>query len=245
MCHSDDSRPPGVPEPGGISSHGPIELTSADGHTVFGAYQATPSTPKGRNVVVLPDVRGLHPFYADLAQRFAEAGFASIAVDYFGRVAGSGPRDDTFDWMSHFPALRPEHVRDDVAAAAQALRDQSPGPVFTVGFCFGGSQSWRLAASDLGLAGTIGFYGRPELVTDLVDGMTSPVLLLVAGDDAYSSAEDFEALDAQMTAAGKEHEMYVYDGAPHSFFDRTAEKWQDACADSWRRILAFTERHGA
>jgi carboxymethylenebutenolidase len=50
-------------------------------------------------------------------------------------------------------------------------------------------------------------------------------------------------MDKRLTAAGREHEMYVYPGAPHSFFDRAFEQWRVACADAWRRILAFVDRH--
>ena len=46
----------------------------------------------GRNVVILPDVRGLHPYYEALAVRFAEAGFHAVAFDYFGRTQGAAQR---------------------------------------------------------------------------------------------------------------------------------------------------------
>jgi carboxymethylenebutenolidase len=47
----------------------------------------------------------------------------------------------------------------------------------------------------------------------------------------------------RLTAAGREHEMVVYPGAPHSFFDRAFDQWRDACAHAWRRILDFIDRH--
>ena len=239
MCHSDDSRPPGPPDPGKVADHGPVRLTSADG-TVFSAYRALPAEPNGRNMVILPDIRGLHPFYAALAERFAEAGFATVAIDYFGRTAGSGSRDDDFDWQQHIPQVRPDNVVADAGAAVALLE---PAPTFSVGFCFGGGHSWRLAASDLDLAGSIGFYGRPAMIADLLPDLRRPLLMLVAGADQATQQEEFQALDRRLTELGKEHEMHVYDGAPHSFFDRSYAQWQDACADAWRRILDFTARH--
>ncbi len=104
-----------------------------------------------------------------------------------------------------------------------------------------GSHSWRLAASDLPLAGTIGFYGKPALVEDVLDRIHRPLLMLVAGADATPQAE-FDRMDQRLTAAGREHEMYVYANAPHSFFDRASDQWQDACTDAWRRILDFIDR---
>jgi carboxymethylenebutenolidase len=239
VCHSDDSRPPGPPDPGEVADHGPVVLTSADG-TSFAAYQARPVEPNGRNMVILPDIRGLHPFYAALAQRFAEAGFRTVAFDYFGRTAGTAGRDDSFDWQQHIPLVKPDNVVADVRAAAALLEG---GPTFSVGFCFGGSHSWRLAASDLDLAGSIGFYGRPAMIADLLPDLRRPLLMLVAGADQATPQEEFQALDRRLTELGKEHEMHVYDGAPHSFFDRAYAQWKDACADAWRRILDFTARH--
>ena len=66
--------------------------------------------------------------------------------------------------------------------------------------------------------------------------------LFVGGADAATPVEDFHALDARLTERGVDHEMYVYDGAPHSFFDRAFAEWKDACADAWQRMLAFTAR---
>lgn len=242
MCHSTDSRPPAPPEQGEVADHGPLELTSQDG-TRFSAYRAVPATPNGRNMILLPDVRGLHPFYEDLAVRFAEAGFHTIAIDYFGRTAGTGERDDSFDFKPHVEQVVPAEVELDAAAALVALTADNPGPTFSVGFCFGGSHSWRLAATDLGLAGCIGFYGRPERFEDVLDKVTAPLLLLIAGNDAATPVEKSRAMAARLEAAGKDYEMHIYEGAPHSFFDRSFAEWQDACADAWRRILSFTERH--
>ncbi|HKS50142.1 MAG TPA: dienelactone hydrolase family protein [Amycolatopsis sp.] len=244
MCHSTDSRPPAAPGGGTVAEHGGLELASADG-TAFSAFQATPAEPNGMNVVILPDVRGVHPYYQDLAKRFAEAGFHTVAIDYYGRTAGVGERDDEFDWEAHLPKVEPGQVAADVSAAAAHLAERNPGPVFTVGFCFGGSQSWRLSAADLDLAGVIGFYGQPKHVRDVLDKFSKPALLLIAGNDVATSKEEFDEFTAALDADGKTYEKYVYDGAPHSFFDRAFGEWQSACEDAWQRVLDFTERYGA
>jgi len=240
MCHPTDSRAPGSPEHGEVAEHGPMELVAADG-TRFSAYRAIPADPRRGNIILLPDVRGLHPFYMDLAQRFAEAGYHTVAIDYFGRTAGTGARDDDFEYMPHVKQVLPQNVAADVSAAAAWLAEVHPAPTFTVGFCFGGAQSWRLSAADLGLAGCIGFYGRPERIADVLDEMSAPLLLLVAGADAATPVEEFHRLAEHFDSAGTAYEMHIYDGAPHSFFDRSFAEWQDACADAWRRILTFTD----
>ncbi|WP_433439275.1 dienelactone hydrolase family protein [Nonomuraea sp. CA-141351] len=240
MCHSTDSRPPAPPIQGEVASHEQTELTAADGNR-FLAYRAEPAEPNGRSVVILPDVRGLHPYYRDLAVRFAEAGFRTIAIDYFGRTAGLGDRGDDFDYMTHVKQLSSDHVRADAKAATDAL----DGPVFTVGFCMGGAQSWRQAFEGNGLAGGIGFYGALRAIGEPKTGPGAPLLMLLAGADTATTPEQFATFEDALDQVGTGHEKVVYDGAPHSFFDRSYAEWADACQDAWRRILSFTERHSS
>src|SRR3954470_8321063 len=89
MCHDHDSRPPAPPRSGDVAERGTLSLTSADG-TEFSAAFAAPATAAGAGVVVLPDIRGLHPYYVALTERFAEAGLPAVAFDWFGRTAEIG-----------------------------------------------------------------------------------------------------------------------------------------------------------
>jgi carboxymethylenebutenolidase len=247
MCHTDDSRAPEPPRRGPVGEHGELELTSADGNR-FRAYSAGPATKPRGGIVILPDVRGLHPYYEDLAVRFAEAGFQTVAIDYFGRSAGIGKRDDSFDWKSHFEKTTPEGIAQDVRAAVARLRAGPEGrdlPIFTVGFCFGGANSWRQSGEGQGLAGSIGFYGgRPmQRAGDAIPKMQAPLLMLLAGDDKGTPPAEFEEFAAQVRARGLEVESHTYPGAPHSYFDRSFAEHREACQDSWKRILDFTDRH--
>ena len=164
MCFDVDSSPPIAVIRGASVSYDDLTLEAADGNR-FTAFQAAPDEPSGVGVVILPDVRGLYRFYEELALRFAERGYTALAFDYFGRTAGASKRDDAFEYMPHVQETRPETVQLDVAAAVAHLR---PGcsSIFTVGFCFGGRHSWLAAAGGHGLAGAIGFYGRPGLGQD-------------------------------------------------------------------------------
>src|SRR3954471_262021 len=123
MCHDHDSRPPAPPRVGDVAERGVLTLTSADG-TEFSAAYAAPAEEARVGVVVLPDIRGLHPYYVALAERFAEAGAATVAIDYFGRTAGlaggeggTGVRDADFDWQTHIPQTRPEAIDARLTAA--------------------------------------------------------------------------------------------------------------------------------
>jgi carboxymethylenebutenolidase len=243
MCYSDDASPPLPPVRGGAASHGDLKLTSADG-TAFDAYFAHPDTPSTRGMIVLPDVRGLHDFYKQLAVRFAEAGMHAIAVDYFGRTADTSDRGEDFPFREHLEKMDTKSLTEDVAAAAAWLR-ALPGAdvrsVFTVGFCMGGAFSWRMSAAGLDLSGCIGFYGVPSRVGDRISRMQSPLLILAAGQD-FTPVEDVEKFADDVRAAGIDVDLHVYPQAPHSYFDRSFAEHEEACADSWRRILDFVDR---
>jgi carboxymethylenebutenolidase len=242
MCFSSDQRPPLPPQSSEVGDHGAVVLTAADGNR-FAAYDAVPVTRRGASLVLLPDIRGMHDFYTDLALGFATAGIDTVALDPYGRTAGLTARDDDFDYLPHAKALGPSQVLADARAAAARLRERSDDPVFTLGFCMFGGHSWRLASTDLGAGGCMGFYGRPSTAADVVDQMRAPLLLLVAGDDKGTSPEENAAFDQALTDAGKEHKTVIYDGAPHSFFDRSYGQWEQACADAWQEMLGFVDAH--
>jgi carboxymethylenebutenolidase len=210
MCHDHDSRPPAPPRTGDVAERGTLTLTAADG-TEFSAAYAAPAADPRVGVVLLPDIRGLHPYYVALAERFAEAGLPAVAIDYFGRTAGlaggdsgTGVREADFDWQSHIPQTQPASIDADITAALAYLRERTVG--------------------------------------DAADGARKPTLMVIAGADAVTPVEDQLALAERMRGGGADVETAVYDGAPHSFFDRAFGEWEDACADAWRRILALTDR---
>jgi carboxymethylenebutenolidase len=250
MCHDHDSRPPAPPRTGDVGERGVLTLTAADG-TEFSAAYAAPADAPRVGVVVLPDIRGLHPYYVALAERFAETGAAAVAIDYFGRTAGlcgeTGTRGEDFDWQAHIPQTTPEGIDADITAAIGYLRERtSPAlPVVTVGFCFGGSHSWRQSGGELDLAGCAGFYGRPSMVGDAAARAHLPTVMVIAGDDAATPVADQLQLADTMRAAGADVDAVVYDGAPHSFFDRAYGDWADACRDAWEHVLALTDRAAA
>jgi carboxymethylenebutenolidase len=247
MCYGDDARPPLPPVSGAAADHGDLVLTAADG-TQFAAYFARASEPTGAGMVVMPDVRGLHEFFKDLARRFAEAGIDSVAIDYFARTAGMGDRSDTFEYMPHVQQTTAEGIAADTAAAIEYLRSKDGGAVksvFTVGFCFGGSNSWNQSALNPEVSGCIGFYGRPMRSEPYIAKMKAPLMIMVAGADGATTPEQSQEFERELTRGGVPHEQHIYKDAPHSFFDRGFDQWKEACDDAWRRMLDFVKRHSS
>ena len=250
MCFDADSAPPIPVLSGAAVSHDDLTLEAADGNH-FAAFAASPDDAARVGVVILPDVRGLYRFYEELALRFAERGYAAVAFDYFGRTAGAEKRGDGFEYMPHVEQTTADGVQADVSACVAHLRASGCTAIFTVGFCFGGRNSWLAAAAGHDLAGAVGFYGRPGEgrpsgtpgPLQRVNEMTAPILALQGGDDPAIPVEDSEAFDEALAAAGVEHEVVVYPGAPHSFFDRKHDEFAAESEDAWNRVLAFLEQH--
>lgn len=253
MCHETTSRPPLPPIAGGAGAASTTELVleAADGNR-FKAFSATTTVPGAPGIMILPDVRGLHPFYRDLAVRFAEVGVHATAMDYFGRTAGIEEHPDDFEFMAHVAQITPDGIGEDTAATIAHLRSEAGGGaerLYSVGFCMGGrisfNQSWR----DHGLSGVIGFYGGPQgrgpddetAPIRLAPLYKSPVLGLFGGADENIPAADIERFGRTLDEAGVRNEMVIYPGAPHSFFDRKFDAHREACEDAWTRMLRFME----
>ena len=250
MCFDLDSRPPIPPIAGAAIDTEELVLRAGDGGR-FAGLLARAEAPSGAAVIVLPDVRGLHPYHEELALRFAEAGVDALAIDYFGRTAGIGIRErpTDFDFMSHVGETRFSNLSWDVQAAAEMLRGLGAGrgrAVFTIGFCFGGRLAFLANTLGLGLAGAIGFYGWPvgargdiPAPADSTGLMTGPVLAVFGGADRGIPPEAVVTFRDALAATGLPHDVVTYAAAPHSFFDRKAEDFEQTSADAWDRVLSF------
>jgi carboxymethylenebutenolidase len=251
MCFDFDSAPPELPgdfpRVGGGAAAEILELESPDG-TRFSAAFAGTTEVRGRGVVIYPDVRGLYPFYIELAERFAQAGHHALTIDYFGRTAGLGPRDEDFDYVTHVPQTRSSQIQLDTMTALDAVSERVGETRFiSVGFCFGGGESFLATTNrDLGLEGAVGFYAGLdrsrwglESPPDRAADMQGPLLGLFGGADQGITPEQIEDFSQRLDAAGVEHDFHIYPGAPHSFFDRKQEEYAEVSDDAWRRVLAF------
>ncbi|MCI0345198.1 MAG: dienelactone hydrolase family protein [Chloroflexi bacterium] len=217
--------------------------------SAFHARAAKTAEPTGAGILILPDVRGLHPYFEELAARFAERGIHALAIDYFGRTAGLAPRAADFDFRAHVPQTRWATLAMDIRAGIAFLRSPDGGAatsLFTTGFCVGGRLTLVSATMGLDLAGVIGFYGWPvgtsrdiPAPVDLVGAMKAPVLAIWGGADEGITPDVSAAFDRALDGAGVEHRSITYARAPHSFFDRKAEEFAEASSAAWDEALRF------
>ncbi len=249
MCFDLDSRPPIAPIAGGALDSGSVTLRSRDG-TEFRAFGARPANPTGAGILILPDVRGLHPYYEELALRHAENGIAAVAIDYFGRTAGIDDRPDDFDHQPHVGQCTWAGLESDIRAGFEYLASReggAPKASFVTGFCMGGRLASDAAMLGLGFSGVIAFYGWPTgshrsgspAPADNADKIECPVLAIYGGADEGITQEVRDTYDAALERAGVDHRTVVYPGAPHSFFDRKATDFADAATAAWNEELGF------
>jgi carboxymethylenebutenolidase len=212
-----------------------------------------PHGPARGAVLLVPDIYGPSPFYAELTRRLAGAGFAATLVDYFFR---EGPlvevtREAAFARRSRFDerrALRDLHAAIDLVGAGRTR-------VGVVGFCLAGQFALDLAAEREDLA-TVGFYAFPEgvggevrnpapLPIDLVDRIRGPVLAMWGSAD-YIPPTVIDRFGKAMDAAGADYRSRIYDGAGHGFLQGLVEDRADSdiARDAWETALRFLSDTG-
>lgn len=251
MCFDHDSRPPIAPIAGGALDGRRVRLAADDGNRPL-AFHARAAEPTAAAVVILPDVRGLHHYYEELALRFAEHGIDAMAIDWFGRTAADDDRGESFAYMPHVERTTWAGIAADIAAGVAGLRSPdgdrpAPTRIFTIGFCMGGRMSFLAATLGLDLAGVIGLYGTlagpwrndAPAPLDEVASFEAPVLGLFGGADAGIGPDAVAAFDVALEEAGLAHRIVTYAGAPHSFFDRKAADFAAESEAAWAEMLQF------
>ncbi len=151
-----------------------------------------------------------------------------------------GPVLAAFGKVSN-PTVQEGFARD-LLAVADDLRHRpevDPARIGSVGFCFGGAMSARLATVDPQLRAAVIFYGQNPPLAD-VPRIRAAVLGLYGGEDTGITATVPELADA-MAKAGGNFAYHVYPGARHAFFNDTrAHNYHvDSAADAWKRVLTF------
>jgi carboxymethylenebutenolidase len=248
MCFGPEATPPPAPRSGQLASSERMVLSSAEGGAPAATLALT-TAEDAPGLVLIPDVRGLHPYYEELAKAFAGAGVHTLTFDFYSRTAGSEHRGADFDYAAHRGELTDAGLIADATAAADVLREQGAERIYALGFCNGGRAA-LLLASEPGWSGSVGFYGWPARTGPEGRGPTAdaeagrvrnPVLALFGAEDAKITPDHREAYRKALESAGVLYEIVAYEGAGHSFFDRNQHEQAETCQDAWNRVLAFIQ----
>jgi len=199
-------------------------------------------------VLVIHEIFGLSDWAQELADEVAAAGYIAVAPDLLSGMAPNGGRTKDFPQgvTEAVSKLDPDQVTADLNAAADyALKlPASNGKLYVAGFCWGGGQSFRFAASRGDLSAAFVFYGPPP-VKESMAHIKVPVYGFYAGNDARIGATIPDTISA-MKSAGKTYGPVTYDGAGHGFMrageapDATDpnKKARDDAWKRWETLLA-------
>ena len=220
------------------------KYASPKGAGVMSGYFARPTLIQHKlpAVVVIHENRGLNPYIEDVARRLAVAGFIAFAPDALTPLGGYPGNDDDGRTLQR-QRDRDEMVEDFVAAVEfVGGHPDCTGKVGSVGFCFGGGMSMRMAVRIPKLAAAVAYYGRHPDPTE-VTLIRAPLMLHHGELDERVNASwpDFEKA---LQAAGAAYVNYEYADANHGFHNDTTPRYDQAAAQlSWKRTTDFFSQH--
>jgi len=246
-----EARPPIVTPDGPMDAY-----LAVPGDPATGGAAVARSLP---GVIVLQEAFGVNDHVRNVCRRFARAGYVALAPEVYHRAGAAievpyteGPRA-----MELLAMLTNAGLTTDIAAALAELRADprvDPARVGVVGFCAGGFAAF-LAACRLNPAAVVVFYGggivhpRPGMAIAPVlaeaDAIRAPVLCLFGSVDGGIPPADVEAIRARLADVSSVHEVVVYEGAKHAFFNDLRPANYDAVTAraAWERALAWLGRY--
>lgn len=221
-----------------------ITLTSPHDGFRFEALHAEPEGRRRGGVIVIQEIFGLDQYvHADVA-RWSGLGFEVLAPSMFDRGQKGFTAEHDSEGLQAGVKLAtgngPDNAMSDIQACVDALKDK--GPVFIVGYCYGGTMIWLAASRVKGLSAGSSYYGGQ------VAGMASlplscPVIVHLGRTDAHIPADEVKA---RVTAAHPEVPVYIYEASGHGFNNdgRPDSNLEDAQL-ARKRTLELFEANGA
>lgn len=236
------------------------EVTIPVGDFKMPAYRAQPEGKTGLPVVlVISEIFGVHEYIADVARRFAKAGYLAIAPELFVRQGDAQSYGELAKLMTEVIAKVPDaQVMGDLDAtvAWAGAHGGDTRRLGITGFCWGGRITWLYSAHAPVKAG-VAWYGRlvgnatdltPRHPVDAARSLQGPVLGLYGGQDTGIPLDTIDKMKSSLAAgspAARQSEFVVYADAPHAFHaDYRPSYRKEAAEDGWKRALDWFKRHG-
>jgi carboxymethylenebutenolidase len=238
---------------------GPVTIPVGD--FKMPAYRAAPAGRKNAPVVlVVSEIFGVHEHIADVARRFAKAGYFAVAPEMFVRQGDAKSYTEISKLVAEVVSKVPDgQVMGDLDATVAWAQAQGAdaSKLAITGFCWGGRITWLYDAHNPQVKAGVAWYGRlegdrsslnPRHPVNVVSDLHGPVLGLYGGADGgipNDSVERMKQALAQGSAAAKKSEIVLYPGAPHAFHaDYRPSYRKEAADDGWKRCLAWMAAQG-
>jgi dienelactone hydrolase len=232
----------------------PIATAHAGSHMAAGS--AVPYKVNGQNykgyfispgknaplVLLIHDWDGLTDYEVKRAQMLAEQGYAVFAADLFG--AGIRPTE-VVDKRQHTGELYKDRAKMRAlihgALATAKSKGADTSNTVVMGYCFGGAAVLELARSGADMKGFATFHGGLKTPEGQNYAKAKGKVLVMHGSaDTAITMDQFADLTNELEAAGVDHEMITYSGAPHAFTVFGSGRYQEAAdKKSWNRFTQF------
>ena len=237
------------------------EVTVDVGGYKMPAYRAAPAGKKNAPVMlVISEIFGVHEYIADVARRFAQAGYFAIAPELFVRQGDASSYGEMAKLIAEVISKVPDaQVMADLdATVAWAKAEGADTAKLGIsGFCWGGRITWLYTAHNPSVKAGVAWYGRligapsalqPVHPVDVAAKLAGPVLGLYGGQDPGIPLETVNQMKTALAAGGaaaKKSEFVVYPDAPHAFHaDYRPSYRKEAADDGWKRTVAWFKANG-
>jgi len=242
--------PPGEKEAKAVLDKSPrhgefVDITVTAAKTPLKSYIVYPERKdKAPVVIVIHEIFGLSDWVRSVADQLAADGFIAIAPDMLSGHGPNGGGTDSLGGRQEVTRAVSGLPRDEVTRDLEAVREYgmklpaASGKTATIGFCWGGGQSFRYATNNPNLRAVVVCYG-PAPDSSAIRRIQAPVLGIYGEEDARITGSLPDVV-AQMQSAGKTFSHEVFPGTGHGFL-KPGRQGSDGpqVERAWTRILEF------
>jgi carboxymethylenebutenolidase len=224
-----------------------VDIKLAAGGTPIRTWVVYPERKDKAGVVILiHEIYGLSDWMRGVADQLAREGFIAVAPDLISGLGPNGGGTDAVASRDDVVKLVRGLTPDDATARLNAVRawaaklPAANGKTATIGFCWGGGQSFAYAVAQPALNGAVVYYGTPPEAATL-PRIKASIVGFYGGDDARVTST-VAPTEAEMKKLGKTYEPHVYEGAGHGFLrDQEGREGANlkATQEAWPRTVAF------
>jgi carboxymethylenebutenolidase len=221
-------------------------------------YEARPTSGKDTPIIlVISEIWGVHEYIRDATRRFAKAGYYAVAPELFAREGGVGQIADVQEVLKIVLSQKREQTLGDLKAAVDWARTRpnvKADKVGVTGWCWGGSTTLQVAATNPDMKAAVAWYGPPARpyqgasgpVTgfDLAKDIKIPFLGLFGENDKSPTPDDAKKLGELVKAQNPNIEIVIYPGAGHGFHADYRPSYNKVAADdAWKRCTGWFEKY--
>jgi len=245
--HAGDSPEPAAAAAGEPSSDvvgEQVVYATVDGSEVTGYLARPEGAAEGvPGLIVIHEWWGLNDNVETMARRFADLGYAALAVDLYGGETADDP--DGARALMQSVIDEPGPAEDNLRQAYAYLGERLGAPsIGVVGWCFGGGWSLQSALMLPELDAAVIYYGRLVTDRDQLATLDTPILGLFGAEDQGIPVDQVREFEAALAELGKPHTIEIYDGAGHAFANPSGTRYQpQAAEDAWEKTKAFLAEH--